>query len=150
MPGRAMANEGIVSRTFITAHLLSASIDLAENATLEAIDAWKPGIETDEELLRHGVEAALRKQERRDASCLSKENGTHSYLPAELRTVLELRPVLRRSFVLRLLAGFSQEDCAELLGCPPERVTAPHGRRSGFAVVRKSEFKRRTHGTSGS
>jgi hypothetical protein len=122
MPGRAMANEGIVSRTFITAHLLSARIDLAENATLEAIDAWKPGIETAEDLLRHGVEAALRKRERRGASCLSKESGTHSYLPAELRTVLELRPALRRSFVLRLLAGFSQEDCAELLGCPPERV----------------------------
>jgi hypothetical protein len=122
MPGLAMADEGIVNRTFVTAHLLTARIDLAESATLEAINAWKPGIETAEEIFRHGVKSALRGRERRNASRLSNDNGTHSYLPAELRIVLELRPALRRSFVLRFLAGFSKEDCAELLGSPPERV----------------------------
>jgi hypothetical protein len=117
-----MANDGIVNRTFVTAHPLTGRIDLAEKATLEAIDAWKADIESVEAIFGHGVAGALRKRERRDASCLSEDNGTHSYLPAELRAVLELRLVLLRSFVLRLLAGFSREDCAELLGCPPERV----------------------------
>jgi hypothetical protein len=97
------------------AHLLTGRIDLAEGATLEAINAWKPDIESDEVLLRYGVAAALRKRERLDACGLNKDNGTHSFLPAELRTVLELRPALRRSFVRRLLAGFSLEDSAELL-----------------------------------
>ena len=71
------------------AHLLTGRIDLAEGATLEAINAWKPDIESDEVLLRYGVAAALRKRERLDACGLSKDNGTHSFLPAELRTVEE-------------------------------------------------------------
>ena len=117
-----MANDGIVNRTFVTAYLLTGRIDLAEKATLDAIDAWRPDSERAEAIFGHGVAAALRKRERRAASCLSEDNEAHSYLPPELRAVLELRPALRRSFVLRLLAGFSREDCAELLGCPPERI----------------------------
>jgi hypothetical protein len=117
-----MANDGIINRTFVTAHLLTGRIDLAENATLEAIDAWKPDIESAQAILGRGVAAALRKREGRDAFSLSRDNVTPSYLPAEIRTVLELSRVLRRSFVLRLVAGFPREDCAELLGCPPERV----------------------------
>jgi hypothetical protein len=122
MPRRAIAADGIINRTFVTAHLLTGGIDLAESAILEAIDAWDPDIEGDEELFRHGVAAALQKRETRDTSGLSKDNVTHSYLPAELRTVLELIPALRRSYVLRFLAGFSPKDCAELLGCSPEHV----------------------------
>ena len=122
MPGRAMGDEEVVKRTFVTAHLLTARIDLAERATLEAINTWKPTIETAEEIFRHGVKSALRKRARRDASRLSKVDGARSCLPAELQTVLELGPALRRSFVLHLLAGFSREESAELLGCPPERV----------------------------
>jgi len=122
MPERRANSHEIVDKTFVVAHLLTGRIDLAETATLKAINAWKPDIESDEVLLRQGVAAALRKRERLDACGLSKDNGTHSFLPAELRTLLELRPALRRSFVLRLLAGFSPEDCAELLGCSPERV----------------------------
>ena len=122
MPGCAMTDEGIVNRTFVTAHLLTGRIDLAESATLEAINAWEPDIESDEELFRHGVVAALGKRERGEASGLGKGKGAHSYLPAALRAVLELGPTLRRSFVLRVLAGFSEEDCAGLFGCPAERV----------------------------
>jgi hypothetical protein len=117
-----MANDGIVNRTFVTAYLLTGRIDLAEKATLDAIDAWMPDNESAEAIFGHGVAAALRKRGKRDASGLSRDNVTHLCLPAELRTVRELSPALRRSFVLRLLAGFSREDCAELLGCHPERV----------------------------
>ena len=131
MPGSAANSDEIVDKTFVVAHLLTGHIDLAEGATLEAINAWKPDIESDEVILRYGVAAALRKRERLDESGLSKDNGTHSFLPAELRTVLELRPALRRAFVLRLLAGFSLEDCAGLLGCPAARVD-----RAARAAVR--------------
>jgi hypothetical protein len=131
MPGRAMADE-VVNRTFVTVLLLTARVDLSGSATLEAIKAWKPTIETAEEIFRHGVKSALRKRERRNASSLSEDNGTHSYLPAELRIVLELRPALRVSFVLRLLAGFSLEDCAELLGRTPERVARGARRAAGL------------------
>ena len=62
-----MANDGIVNRTFVTAHLLTGRIDLAENATLEAIDTWEPDIESAEAIFGHGVAAALRKRERQDA-----------------------------------------------------------------------------------
>jgi len=138
MPRHAMADEEIVNRTFVTAHLLTARIDLAECATLEAIKAWKPTIEPAEEIFRHGVKSALRKRERRNASSLNEDNGTHSYLPAELRIVLELQPALRLSFVLRLVAGFSLEDCAELLGCTPERVALA----ARTAVGRFPSFRR--------
>jgi hypothetical protein len=81
MPGCALAADGIVNRTFIVAHLLAGRIDLAESATLEAIDACDPDIESDEELFRHGVAAALRNRERRNASSLCRDHVTHSYCP---------------------------------------------------------------------
>jgi hypothetical protein len=59
MPGPAVPDERIVSRTFVIAHLLTARIDLAESATLEAINAWKPGIETAEEIFKESTRAAL-------------------------------------------------------------------------------------------
>lgn len=122
MPARADAVDEIVSRVFVVAHLLTGRIDLAESATLEAIDAWVPDVETGEDLFRHGVEAALRESVSRGVSRSNEEDVTRSYLPAELRAVLELKPALRRSLALRILAGFSREVCAELLGCPVYRV----------------------------
>jgi hypothetical protein len=131
MPGRAMAVEEIVNRTFVTAHLLTGRMDLAETAILEAINAWNPDVESAEALFGHAVAAALRKRERRDAAGFTKDYVTHSYLPAELRIVLELRPALRRSFVLRLLARSSREDCADLLGCSRECIA-----RAALGAVR--------------
>ena len=40
-----------------------------------------------------------------------KSQDSYPYLPAELQAVLELRPALRQSFVLRLLVGFSRDEC---------------------------------------
>jgi len=122
MPECADAVDEIVSRIFVMAHLLTAHIDLAESATLEAIDAWVPGVESGEHLFRHVVEAALRENARRGGSGSNEQDVTGSYLPIELRAVLELKLALRQSFALRILAGFSREVCAELLCCPTDRV----------------------------
>jgi hypothetical protein len=124
MPGSIFTDAGTVNRTFVTAYLLTGRIDLAERATLEAIDAWKPDTESGEALFRHGVKSALRNGRRRDASDLkrTRHDVTHSCLPAELQAVLNLRPALRQSFVLRLLVGLSQGECARLLGSSAERV----------------------------
>ena len=124
MSGRAFTDAGTVNRTFVTAYLLTGRIDLAERATLEAIDAWKPDTESGEALFRHGVTSALRNGRRRDASDLNRtrHDATHSCLPAELQAVLDLRPALRQSFVLRLLVGLSRGECAGLLGSSAEGV----------------------------
>ena len=124
MPGGGFTDDGIVSRTFVTAYLLTGRIDLAERATLEAIDAWQPDIESCEALFRHGVTSALRNGRRRDPPGLknTRDDVAHSFLPAALQAVLDLKPTLRQAFVLRFLVGFSRDECAGLLGASAERV----------------------------
>jgi hypothetical protein len=119
MPGRAFEDDGIINRTFVTAYLLTGRIDLAERAVLEAIDAWKPDSESGEVLLRHGVTSAVRNVRRLNRT---RDDVTHSCLPAELQAVLDLRPALRQPFVLRFLVGFSRDECAGLLGFSADRV----------------------------
>jgi len=121
---RGFTDDGIVNRTFVTAYLLTGRIDLAEKATLEAIDAWKPDIESGEALFRHGVTSALRNGRSRAASSLNRtrDDVADSCLPTELQAVLGLRPALRQSLVSRLLVGFSRDECAGLLGSSAERV----------------------------
>ena len=49
-----------VERAFLTAHLLTASIPVAENITVRAIDLWNPLEESQELLFKNVVTAALR------------------------------------------------------------------------------------------
>lgn len=78
-----------VSKTFVMAHLLTASIDQAEAACREAIDAWNPDVEGDETLLRSGVAAALRTKLGPIPARLNNSLSGGSYLPAELQAVLD-------------------------------------------------------------
>lgn len=122
MPGRAMANEGnrqpniYYGAPAVRPHRFGGKRHSGGDRCLEA---WHRDRRRTLAARRRG-----RAEETGKTRCvLSEQRKRDSFLSAaELRTVLELRPALRRSFVLRLLAGFSQEDCAELLGCPPERV----------------------------
>ena len=57
MPEIQASAQIAVSRTFVMAHLLTASIDQAETACREALDAWNPEVEGDEALLRYGAAA---------------------------------------------------------------------------------------------
>ena len=109
------AGQGIarlLDRALLTAHLLTGSLQQAEEATLEAIDSWKPGDEPEEVLFQHVLDAAARAH--------VEPNPNHpdsfgSYLPNELKAVLRLAPQLRRCFVLRVLAGLPADVCGRLL-----------------------------------
>jgi DNA-directed RNA polymerase specialized sigma24 family protein len=114
--------EHTISRAFLTAHLLTASTEQAESATMEAIDSWDPDEETEEVLFRSVLDAAARAQIEYVPSSSNKCDVAGSYLPAELQAVLRLAPQLRRCFVLRILVGLSPQVCARLLHLPSRRV----------------------------
>lgn len=113
------ATELAVFRTFVMAHLLTGSLKQAEIASMEAIDAWNPETESDEALLRHGVDAALCRTDRRVQPDPIESVAGGSYLPVELQAVLKLPPSHRKCFALRVLGGFFPLDCARLLHLPP-------------------------------
>jgi len=116
------SGQGIVrllDRAFLTAHLLTGSLQQAEEATLDGIDSWRPGEEAEEALLQNVLNAAARAQ--------VESNGNDpdpfgSHLPNELKAVLRLAPQLRRCFVLRILAGLPAQACARLLCLHPDVV----------------------------
>jgi hypothetical protein len=103
-----------LSRTFVMAHL-TASIDQAESACRDALDAWNPETDGDETLLSYGVAAALRTRPGPIPARLNNSGSGGSHLPAELQAVLKLPQPLRPCFALRMLGGFSAADCARLL-----------------------------------
>src|SRR5271163_4003636 len=99
-PAPSKAAELAVFRTFVMAHLLTADREQAEAASLEALDAWNPETESGEALLRHGVDAALRRTRGRVLLDPIESGAARSYLPAELQAVLKLPPSHRRCFAL--------------------------------------------------
>jgi hypothetical protein len=109
----------LIDRAFLTAHVLTASIQQAEDATMEAIDSWNPDEEPDEALFQNALDAATRAQIQQNGSGSA---GSGSYLPNELKAVLRLSPPLRRCFVLRILVGLPSQVCARLLCFHSERV----------------------------
>jgi hypothetical protein len=122
MAATPQAGQGIapvLDRALLTAHLLTGSLQQAEEATLEAIDRWKPGDEPEEVLFQYVLDAAARAH--------AEPNPNHadlsgSYLPKELKSVLRLAPQLRRCFVLRILAGLPAEVCGRSLCLHSEMV----------------------------
>lgn len=108
--------EHTISQAFRTAHLLTASIQGAESAVLEAIDSFDPDSDTEEALLPYVLHAAVQSAvEHMLPSALDQPKSTEPLLPVELQAVLNLSPNLRRCFVLRFLAGVPVQACARLL-----------------------------------
>ena len=105
----------ILSRSFLTARLLTGNIAQAETAVMEAISLCNPEQENAEEFYRITLRAALQMHMIAAAAESHEECCTDSQLPIELRRVLELSPELRRSFVLRILAGLPAHVCAQIL-----------------------------------
>lgn len=115
------AIERIFRRAFLTAQLLTGSMEQAERAVVEAIGSWNPGEESEEILFVNVLNAALRTQSVHGESSSNKPDAG-SQLPVELRAVLRLAPELRRCYVLRLLVGLSPQDCGRLLRLHSRRV----------------------------
>ena len=97
-----------VGRAFRTALLLVGTTATAEAAVLGGIDGCKDL--SFYHLLLQTVKSAIRLRARsRHASDAPEQ------LPPELRRLFKLDLLLRDVFVLRILAGFAPEVCAELL-----------------------------------
>ena len=100
--------EQAVRLAFRAVYLLTASVQQAEGAVLEAIDGFDPDCDVQEVLVRNAIRAAVQ--------CPSGQSlSSKTFEPPELRAVLGLPENLRRCFVLRVLVGLSQADCARLL-----------------------------------
>ena len=119
---RKQAVEDIVSRAFITAHLLTGNTEQAESATMEAIGSWKPDDENESVLLQITSNAAARAPIKLPPSNSSEQDEAESYLPVELRRVLRLASTPRRCFVLRVLVGLPPQVCAQLLHLGIHRI----------------------------
>jgi Sigma-70, region 4 len=114
-PRACTASENDATRAagfaYITAYLLAASSESAENAVLRAIESWDPGHAAHETLFDGALRYAVQEPEPSTAV-----DCHPPFLPTELRSVLRLPRPQRHCFVLRILAGWSRQACAGLLG----------------------------------
>jgi DNA-directed RNA polymerase specialized sigma24 family protein len=119
MPKAGQGILRLVDRALLTAHLLTGSFQQAEEATLDAIDSWRPDHQPEEALFQTVLNAAARAEVEPNPNSL---DSSTSYLPNELQAVLRLAPQLRRCFVLRILAGLPAQACARLLSLHSDLV----------------------------
>ena len=106
----------VLSRAFRTAHLLTADVRQAETAVLDAIDRFDPSRDPAEMLLMHTMRAAIRDPaEPSTHQPVASPEAPETFVPTEMRAVLGLSRDLRRCYVMRILAGVSQEASASLL-----------------------------------
>ena len=110
------AEDRLIGRAFLTAHLLTGNTEQAESATMTAIDSWNPEEESEEALFQDVLDTAVR------APVQFRPEAAGPYLSAELRAVLRLAPQLRRCFVLRILVRLPSQVCARLLSLPSDAV----------------------------
>jgi DNA-directed RNA polymerase specialized sigma24 family protein len=103
-----------LGRSYRTVLLLAGSAARAEDAMFEAIHAMDPDQISEEALVRGAITAAVTAGRAAPAKRRDSDPAS-SALPPELRRVLRLPTDLRHCFVLRILAGLSREDCAQLL-----------------------------------
>ncbi len=114
MTGQPVTSDSI-SKTLITAILLTGSAKRAERAMLEGIESLDIAAAPGEELVRRTVAAAIETGKRYPQQPSEEVEEASSMLPAELRPVLHLSPDLRGCYVLRILAAMPREACARLL-----------------------------------
>jgi hypothetical protein len=110
------ATNRLISRAFLTAHLLTGNAAQAERVTLKAIGSWNPEEESEELLFQNVFDAAVR------LPVKLKPEAASAYLPAELNAVLCLAPELRCCFVLRVLMRLPSQVCARLLDLHSDTV----------------------------
>ena len=121
-PCASQGIESLLGKALLTAHLLTGSAEQAQSATMEALNAWHPYLETEADLWTKVLQAAAKEPIPATSSPSNHADPALSRLPTELLAVLKLEPVVRRCFVLRILVGLSAEACAALLQLRAQRV----------------------------
>jgi hypothetical protein len=109
---------GCLSRAYLTAYLLAASSERAENAVMRALDSWDPKHTGAAALLNRAVSFVVQESGPRPAA----EEPSRLNMPPALRRVLRLPRAQRRCYVLRILLGWPAQVCSRLLGVDVEEV----------------------------
>lgn len=105
-----------ISTAFGTAHLLTGSVQQAENAVLKAIQSFDLNADDEEAFFHSTLHAAVQcPDEVTLRSTSNQPSRTGLFIPTELQAVLDLGQNSRHCFVLRVLAGMSRHACARLL-----------------------------------
>ncbi len=112
--------EGL-SKSFITALLLTANLDRAESAVMRSIGRLDECVSSGA-LLQGTLRASLAGPGGMTAEVPEDLAEAGSILPPELQHVVHLPKDLRQCFVLRILLGLSREVCASLLGLDVQRI----------------------------
>lgn len=106
--------ERAVGEAFLTAHLLTASVQEAERAVMASLNTLDLEGSPEKLLQQRVLNEAVQANGVADTSA--------DQLPVELRPVLRLSAQLRRCFVLRTLVGSSLMTCARMLRLHPDQV----------------------------
>jgi hypothetical protein len=114
----------VLDRAFLAALLITGSMDGAEEAILDGIDALDGAMPNG--LLPAMLKSAIERGDHRSGEIQDILPG----LPLELRRILLLNPDLRACFVLRVLLGMPSETCSEVLRIPISEL----GRRVSDAM----------------
>jgi hypothetical protein len=102
-------------KAFITALLLTGSLERAETAVLEGVRFSDLEETAGKSLLQGAVEASIPSHSEIPEQRTEELDKASSILPFELQRVLRLSTDLRHCFVLRVLLGLPREVCARML-----------------------------------
>jgi hypothetical protein len=118
MKGARMVEDALhdaLGKSFITALLMTGSIERAEAAVHESIAFLTADDASGEALVRGAIEAALPPRGRGPGPRPEELERALAILPFELQGVFQLEADLRYCFVCRVLADLPREICALLL-----------------------------------
>lgn len=108
----ATSIDAALTRSYLTALLLTGDVVGAEAAVMEGIQSVDLNQELSDTLLWATVESALRQP---PVPGWETSRPSEGALPFELQRVLRLPWQLRRCYVLRVLVGLPRRRCAALL-----------------------------------
>lgn len=105
----------LLTRSFVSAHLLTGDTTRAEKAVMEAIKTWNPNEDEEQDLFQITLRTAVQMSTDVYSELSDGERTADQPLPVELRQILKLPRLLRCSFVLRILIGLPSQVCAQTL-----------------------------------
>jgi hypothetical protein len=113
-----------LSRAFVTALLLTGSVERAETAVSENVTLFDCEDPSAEALLQGVAESSIPPRGLTSQPRPAELARASSVLPFELQRVLRLAPDLRNCFVLRVLSGLSREVCSRVLQLEIHQIDA--------------------------